>query len=104
MMADGRIITQLSIFVNNEPGRLAYIASVLKDCGINRPIGRAASDHDINESRKVLKRAGNLGISQSAVFPEKQFPEKYYEVLADMAIDTRGARHLVMETRQTKLI
>ena len=30
-----KIITQLSIFVNNEPGRLAYISSVLKDCNIN---------------------------------------------------------------------
>lgn len=29
------MIKQLSIFVNNEPGRLAYIASVLKECGIN---------------------------------------------------------------------
>jgi len=29
------VIKQLSIFVNNEPGRLAYIASVLKECKIN---------------------------------------------------------------------
>ena len=32
---DDNIITQLSIFVNNEPGRLAHIASVLKECDIN---------------------------------------------------------------------
>ena len=32
---DDNIISQLSIFVNNEPGRLAHIASVLKECGIN---------------------------------------------------------------------
>ena len=29
------VIKQLSIFVNNEPGRLANIASVLKECNIN---------------------------------------------------------------------
>ncbi|MDR3075512.1 MAG: amino acid-binding protein [Candidatus Methanoplasma sp.] len=35
MMDDENIITQLSIFVNNEPGRLASVAGVLKDCNIN---------------------------------------------------------------------
>ncbi|MDR1405230.1 MAG: amino acid-binding protein [Candidatus Methanoplasma sp.] len=34
-MDNENIITQLSIFVNNEPGRLAAIAGVLKDCNIN---------------------------------------------------------------------
>ena len=29
------IIKQLSIFVTNEPGRLAHIASVLKECNVN---------------------------------------------------------------------
>ena len=28
-MTDSKIITQLSIFVNNEPGRLANIASMM---------------------------------------------------------------------------
>jgi len=34
-MAKENIIKQLSIFVNNEPGSLASIALVLKECGIN---------------------------------------------------------------------
>lgn len=34
-MTQEYVIKQLSIFVNNEPGRLAYIASVLKECKIN---------------------------------------------------------------------
>ncbi|NLL94964.1 MAG: ACT domain-containing protein [Thermoplasmatales archaeon] len=34
-MKDGELITQLSIFVNNEPGSLASIALVLKECDIN---------------------------------------------------------------------
>ncbi len=34
-MKNERIITQLSIFVNNEPGRLAAVAAILKECGIN---------------------------------------------------------------------
>lgn len=95
---------ELILYVLNRLFKRPIFESELRDAGVTRPIGRVASDHDINESRKVLKRAGNIGISQKAVFPDKQFPEKYYEVLADMAIETRGSRHLVMETRQTKLI
>lgn len=34
-MTEKELITQLSIFVNNEPGSLASIAQVLKECGIN---------------------------------------------------------------------
>ena len=95
---------ELILYVLNRLFKRPIFESELRDAGVTRPIGKVASDHDINESRKVLKRAGNIGISQKAVFPEKNFPEKYYEVLADMAIETRGSRHLVMETRQTKLI
>ena len=34
-MDNENIITQLSIFVNNEPGRLASVAEILKDFNIN---------------------------------------------------------------------
>jgi len=34
-MENENIITQLSIFVNNEPGRLASVASILKECDVN---------------------------------------------------------------------
>ncbi|MDR0524032.1 MAG: amino acid-binding protein [Candidatus Methanoplasma sp.] len=35
MAGEEEIITQLSIFVNNEPGRLAGVARTLKDAGVN---------------------------------------------------------------------
>ena len=53
-MADGRIITQLSIFVNNEPGRLAYIASVLKDCDINMHAFNLAESADFGILRAIV--------------------------------------------------
>ena len=34
-MANENIITQLSIFINNEPGRLAAVAGILKEFNIN---------------------------------------------------------------------
>ncbi len=33
-MIDDKIITQLSIFVNNEPGRLANVCKIIKEAGI----------------------------------------------------------------------
>ena len=95
---------ELILYVLNRLFKRPIFESELRSCGINRPIGKEASDHDTNESRKVLKRAGNIGIGQKAFFPEREYSEKYFEVLSDMAVETRGCRHLVMETRQTKLI
>ena len=95
---------ELILYVLNRLFKRPIFDTELKAAGITRRIGKEASDHDVNESRKVLKRAGNIVPSQKAYFPEKEYPEKYYEVLGDLAIETRGGRHLVMETRQTKLI
>ncbi len=53
-MADGNIITQLSIFVNNEPGRLAYIASVLKECDINMHAFNLAESADFGILRAIV--------------------------------------------------
>ncbi len=54
-MADDNIITQLSIFVNNEPGRLAYIASVLKDCGINMRAFNLAESTEFGILRAIVE-------------------------------------------------
>ena len=36
-MTDSKIITQLSLFVNTEPGRLANIASIMTACSSIQP-------------------------------------------------------------------
>ena len=51
---DDYIITQLSIFVNNEPGRLAHIASVLKDCGINMRAFNLAESTEFGILRAIV--------------------------------------------------
>ena len=51
---DDNIITQLSIFVNNEPGRLAHIASVLKDCGINMRAFNLAESTEFGILRAIV--------------------------------------------------
>jgi hypothetical protein len=78
--------------------------SELRAAGVTRPIGKDANEHDVTESRKVLRRSGNVVPSQAAVYPVKEFQEKYADILADMALDVKDAKHLVMETKQTKLV
>lgn len=52
---DDNIITQLSIFVNNEPGRLAYIASVLKECDINMLAFNLAESTEFGILRAIVE-------------------------------------------------
>ncbi len=52
---DDNIITQLSIFVNNEPGRLAYIASILKECEINMLAFNLAESTEFGILRAIVE-------------------------------------------------
>lgn len=60
-------ITQLSIFVNNQPGGFAYITSILKECGVNLKafniaessgfgVFRAISDDPLNDFEKLKEK------------------------------------------------
>ena len=53
-MADDVIITQLSIFVNNEPGRLAAVASILKECGVNMKACNLAESTEFGILRAIV--------------------------------------------------
>ena len=48
------IIKQLSIFVNNEPGRLAHISSVLKECNINMRAFNLAESTEFGILRAIV--------------------------------------------------
>ena len=56
MMADENIITQLSIFVNNEPGRLAAVASTLKECNINMKAFNLAESTEFGILRAIVDK------------------------------------------------
>ncbi len=77
--------------------------SELKQAGVNRPLGRKASEYEVSECRKVLRRAGNVVPTSVAVHPETEYEEEYAEVLADLVLETKDSRYLVLETRQTRL-
>lgn len=53
-MAEDSIITQLSIFVNNEPGRLASVAKTLKECGVNMKSFNLAESSEFGILRAIV--------------------------------------------------
>ncbi|MBR4504314.1 MAG: amino acid-binding protein [Candidatus Methanomethylophilaceae archaeon] len=85
-MADS-IIEQLSIFVNNEPGRLAYVASVLKECGINMHAFNLAESTDFGILRAIVDDPEEA----YRKLKEKGIIVKKTEVIAVSIEDTPGA-------------
>ena len=53
-MNNENIITQLSIFVNNEPGRLAAVAGILKDCNVNMKACNLAESTEFGILRAIV--------------------------------------------------
>ncbi|MDR0198555.1 MAG: hypothetical protein LBI08_02295 [Methanomassiliicoccaceae archaeon] len=78
--------------------------SELKACGVTRPIGAMVSELDATEYKKILRRAGNTVASQNAVTPMSDMSEKFQEALITMMLDSSDSRHLIAETRQSRLI
>ena len=53
-MTDAYMIKQLSIFINNEPGRLAQIAAALKECDINMKAFNIAESSGFGVLRAIV--------------------------------------------------
>ncbi len=87
MMEDDNIITQLSIFVNNEPGRLAYIASVLKECGINMRAFNLAESTEFGILRAIVENPDDAFNS----LREKGIIVKKTDVIGVVIQDTPGS-------------
>ncbi|MDR2845671.1 MAG: amino acid-binding protein [Candidatus Methanoplasma sp.] len=53
-MSNDNIITQLSIFVNNEPGRLAGVAGILRDVNVNMKACNLAESTEFGILRTIV--------------------------------------------------
>jgi hypothetical protein len=78
--------------------------SELKASGVTRPIGEIASEMETAEYRKLLRRAGNTVGMQNAVIPLTDTPDKLQDVLMTMVLDSTESRHLIAETKQSRLM
>lgn len=87
MMEDDKIITQLSIFVNNEPGRLAYIASVLKECEINMKAFNLAESTEFGILRSIVEEPDEAyeKLRQKGIIVKKT------DVIGVIILDTPGS-------------
>lgn len=78
--------------------------SELRLCGINRPLGQKATEEETAEARKLLRRDGNVVPSENAYVPGAEYPAEYDTILAEIVIEDRDSKHLVQDTRQTRLL
>ena len=84
--------------------RRPIFESELKASGVNRPVGRQATEDDLSEPKKILRKAGNTISGQNAAVPLKEMDEKITDVLVTILLDSTGSRHLIAETKQSKLM
>lgn len=68
-----------------------------------RPVGRIADPEDTDNSRMLLRKAGNIVPSGNAYVPVNEYPDEFVTVVSAIAVDGLGADHLVLHTKQTKL-
>jgi len=94
---------ELILFTLYKMFRRPIFDSELRASGVNRPIGLPAKEDDVNESKKILRRAGNTVSGQNAALPSADLSEKLPEVLITMFLDSTESRHLIAETKQSKL-
>jgi len=90
----GNIITQLSIFVNNEPGRLAYISSILKECGINMKAFNLAESTEFGILRTIVNNPDEAFDS----LRNKGIIVKKTDVIGVILEDTPGALFQAADT------
>jgi hypothetical protein len=78
--------------------------SELKLAGVSRVNAKPVDGQMIAECKKVMKRNGNIIPTELAYEPTFEYPEIYSDVLSDILLESKDSKHLVMETKQTKLI
>ncbi|MGI5964929.1 MAG: hypothetical protein ACOX8L_03660 [Candidatus Methanomethylophilaceae archaeon] len=95
---------ELILFVLSRLFRRPVFDSELRMAGVSRPGGRSAEANEIAECRKILKRAGNTVPSADAYFPRRDYSAEMCDILSEIVLDVTDSRHLVMATKQTRLI
>jgi len=78
--------------------------SELKYAGVIKPVGTPASEEETAECKKFLRKAGNVITNQNAVVSSLDLSDKLPEVLTAVFLDSTDSRHLVSETKQSRLI
>ena len=94
---------ELILFTLFKIFRRPVFDSELKASGVNRPIGKEVTEEEITEAKKILRRAGNTVSGQNAVIPSSDLTDQVQDVLIAVLLDSTESRHLIAETKQSKL-
>lgn len=78
--------------------------SELRLAGATNHNSRPAQQQEIAECRKLLKRSGNIVPTQDAFYPRSDYPNEMSEILSDILVDSTDSSHLVLVTKQMRLI
>lgn len=89
----GKLITQLSIFINNEPGSLASMARVLKDCNISLRAFNIAE----SEGFGVLRAVAEDNEAAYGLLKEAGLVVKKTDIIAVRLEDRPGGLHKVVD-------
>jgi hypothetical protein len=78
----------------------------LKQAGIINPTGIIADEENVKEARRVLKKAGvQTPSNQDAFVSDREDMEQdYLSLLESLILEAMDTKHLVLDTRQTKLL
>jgi hypothetical protein len=95
---------ELILFTLFKIFRRPIFESELRSSGVTRPIGSVITEQDAAEYKKILRRAGNTVTNQNAVLPSTDLTEKLQDILITMLLDSTESRHLIAETKQSRLI
>lgn len=95
---------ELILYVLSKLFRRPVFDSELRMAGIPHPGGRPAEANETAECRKVLKRAGNVVPTAEAYFPRREYAAEMNEILSEIVLENTDSRHLVMVTKQTRLL
>jgi len=78
--------------------------SELKMSGVGRPIGHPVTEDELTDAKKILRKAGNTVSGQGAAIPLNDLSDMLQEVLMTMLLDSTDSKHLIAETKQSKLM
>lgn len=95
---------EATLYVMHRLFKRPVFESELRLAGVSRINAKPVDGTLLTECRKILKRNGNVIPSDIAYEPTYEFPDIYQDVISDMLLESKDSRHLVMETKQTKLI
>ncbi|MDD4222621.1 MAG: hypothetical protein WCQ63_00825 [Methanomethylophilus sp.] len=95
---------EVILYTLNRLFKRPIFESELHLADVMRPLGIQADESAVNEAKKILRRAGNVIPADNAYLPAKEYPDIYPDILAAIVLEEKDSYHLVMGTKQTKLI